>query len=276
MSDVAAQITGKAREMGAAMAGIADVVLLRQSPSHLLLRKFGSNIDGISFSHSIRWPRGAISALIMAVSHPEDKPELDWWDAKNSPGNRIMRRINKEMSMWIEEELGIETHIINYSVLKCGAYLKDAAVLAGLGCVGRNNLLITPELGPRVRLTGMLLEKELAPTGPIDFDPCDGCEEHCRKACPQNAYEAIVLSYADTGVENLPGRDGYFSRASCLVQADKDARESGISLNETQFNGDYTKDPSLGKYLVKYCRRCEFACPVGQKGYSDEMPLIPK
>ncbi len=262
MSDVVKQIIEKAKEMGAAMAGIASTELLKESPSHQLLRTVGNEIDGISFSHSTRWPGGAMSALIMAISHPLDKPELDWWSAKNSPGNHLLHKTNKEMSIWIEEELGIETHILNYSVLKCGAYLKDAAVLAGLGCIGKNNLLVTAELGPRVRLTGMLLEEELAPTGPIDFDPCDGCEDPCRKACPQNAYGEIVLSSAEAGLNNLPGRDGCFSRASCLVQAEKDVTESGISLEELQFNGNYIEDEQE-KYVIKYCRRCELACPVG-------------
>jgi epoxyqueuosine reductase len=75
-----------------------------------------------------------------------------------------------------------------------GIFLKDAAVLVGLGCIGRNNLLLTPELGSKVRLLAMLLEAELAPTGPIDFYPCEGCEEFCRKACPQNAFGETVFS----------------------------------------------------------------------------------
>jgi epoxyqueuosine reductase len=262
-SDIVTQIIEKAKEMGAAMAGIASTELLGESPSHQLLRKVGNEIDGVGLNHSTKWPGEAKSALVIAISHPDDKPELDWWSAKNSPGNHIMRRINKDMSIWVEEEHGIETHILNYSVLKCGAYLKDAAVLAGLGCIGRNNLLVTPELGSKVRLTGMMLEKELAPTGPIDFDPCDGCEESCRKACPQNAFEETVLSSAETGVDNLPGRDGYFSRASCLIQADKDVKASGLSFDDLGFDGDYAEDASQEKYTVKYCRRCEFACPVG-------------
>ena len=263
MSDVAIQITEKAKEMGASMAGIASAELLKESPSHLLLRKVGSEIDGIDFSHSTQWPREARSAFVIAVSHPCDKPELDWWDTKNSPGNRILRGINKEMSIWIEEQLGIKTHMANYSVQKCGAYLKDAAVLAGLGCIGRNNLLVTPEFGPRVRISGTLLEAELTPTGPIDFDPCNGCEKLCGKACPQDAYGEIVLSSAETGIDNLPGRDGCFSRASCIVQMKSDVADSGISLRELGFNVDYQEDISQKRDTIKYCRRCELACPVG-------------
>jgi epoxyqueuosine reductase len=61
---------------------------------------------------------------------------------------------------------------LSYFIETGGIYLKDTAVLAGLGCIGKNNMLVTPELGPKVRLRALLLEEDLTPTGPIDFDPC--------------------------------------------------------------------------------------------------------
>jgi len=273
--DRGAQIIEKAKEMGATMAGIASVELLRKSPSHEILSKFGTKIDGVhSFAriedfNEIKWPANAKSALIMAVSHPQDKPELDWSFASgNTPGNRLLQRINRELSAWIEETLGIKTHKMPYWVEEGGIYLKDAAVLGGLGCIGRNNILITPELGPRVRLRAMLLEDELTPTGPIAFDPCDCCEEFCRKACPQNAYEKIVLSSIETGVYALPGRDGCFSRAKCIIQSDHDVEDSGIAVDEGFASEMYpsgveTEGISQTEERIKWCRRCELACPVG-------------
>jgi len=273
--DRGAQIIEKAKEMGATMAGIASVELLRKSPSHEILSKFGTKIDGVhSFAriedfNEIKWPANAKSALIMAVSHPQDKPELDWSFASgNTPGNRLLQRINRELCAWIEETLGIKTHKMPYWVEEGGIYLKDAAVLGGLGCIGRNNILITPELGPRVRLRAMLLEDELTPTGPIAFDPCDCCEEFCRKACPQNAYEKIVLSSIETGVYALPGRDGCFSRAKCIIQSDHDVEDSGIAVDEGFASEMYpsgveTEGISQTEERIKWCRRCELACPVG-------------
>jgi epoxyqueuosine reductase len=263
MSERGARIIEKARELGATMAGLAAVEALANSPSHQLLRDVGTEIDGVSLDHSVDWPKETKSAVIFAVSHPYDEPELDWWDADNSSGNRILLRINRELASWIEDELGIKTHALNYSVIRCGVYLKDAAVLAGLGCIGRNNLLVTPELGPRVRLRGMLMEEEFAPTGPIDFDPCDGCEEPCREACPQAAFTDTVLSPAELGMDSLPGRDGHFGRARCMVQMEADVSNSPIAIGDLRLDGSYTEDGPLGKDLIKYCRRCEFACPVG-------------
>ena len=275
-SDRGARIIEKAKEMGAAMAGIASVELLKESPSHEILGKFGTKIDGVqSFEgmiegfNEIKWPARVKSALVIAVSHPEDEPELDWTYASgNTPGNWLLQRINGELAAWIEETLHIRTHKMPYWVEKGGIYLKDTAVLGGLGCIGRNNLLITPELGPRVRLRATLLEEELTPTGPIAFDPCDGCEEFCRKACPQNAFDGVVLSSVETGMYNLPGRDGCFSRARCSIQMDKDVEDSDMAVGKgfltgLDQSGVEAGGTSQAEGCIKWCRRCELACPVG-------------
>lgn len=256
--------------MGASMAGIAAVDLLRDSPSHAFLGRFGTKVEGLpSFAGledfgSIEWPAGAGSALVFAVSHPIAEPHLDWFEpSANTPGNRLLIRIANRLSTWIEENLHIRTHKKCYFVEKGGIYLKDTAVLAGLGCVGINNLLITPELGPRVRLRAMLLEAELAPTGPIDFFPCDDCDKPCRSACPQQAFGGRVHSSDDMGMNPLPGRDGRFSRAKCSAQMDADIDKAGIEAPEgLTYELDGEKLNESAKRIM-HCRICELACPVG-------------
>ena len=89
-SNVGTQIIEKAKEKGAAMAGIAIVELLKKSPSHEILNmKTGLEIKDFT---GIKWPVVAKSALVIAVSHPENKPELDWWDVKGSPGDEPSHR----------------------------------------------------------------------------------------------------------------------------------------------------------------------------------------
>ncbi len=65
---------------------------------------------------------------------------------------------------------------------------KHAAVLAGLGTLGRNSLLITPEFGPRVRLTCLLTEAPLEETPPMQQDLCLGCDA-CIGVCPAQAIQ---------------------------------------------------------------------------------------
>jgi epoxyqueuosine reductase len=261
-SDQGAQIIDMAGEMGAALAGIASVEQLRRSPSHRIL-DMHTGLEIPDFP-GINWPPAARSALVIAVSHPKDRPELDWWNVDGSPGNRALIRICRELSEWIQQELRIQTQGLPYSVEGEGVYLKDTAVLAGLGCIGRNNLLVTPELGPRVRLRAFLLEADLAPTGPIAFDPCQDCKGYCMKACPQHAFDEIVLSPAEAGMSTLPGRDGHFARANCMVQMDQDVQDSGVQAGASEASAavDMEGMPPIDQ-RVHYCRRCELACPVG-------------
>jgi len=67
--------------------------------------------------------------------------------------------------------------------------LKHMAVQAGLGVFGRHSLLITPQYGPRVRLTAIVTDAELQPDTPIDRDFCKGCENVCISLCPANALK---------------------------------------------------------------------------------------
>jgi epoxyqueuosine reductase len=264
-SNIGTQIIEKAKEKGAAMAGIAGVELLKKSPSHDILNmETGLEIKDFA---GISWPKDANSALVITVSHPEDKPELDWWDAKSSPGNNILIRIIRELCVWIQEEFGIKTQEMPYAVERGGIYLKDTAVLAGLGCIGRNNLLTTPELGPRVRLRAMLLLEDLPSTGTISFDPCDGCEEFCRKECPQNAFAERILLSSDVGMATLPGRDGFFSRANCMFQMNEDAKDSEVDLDDNvHLVSDSEEDFNMDALFknIKYCRKCELSCPIGR------------
>ena len=78
------QIIEKATEFGACAAGIADVEALKKSPSHLIYGKTGDyksllNGQGPEYPVEVAWPEDAKSSIVVAVDHPEDKPELDWW-----------------------------------------------------------------------------------------------------------------------------------------------------------------------------------------------------
>jgi epoxyqueuosine reductase len=262
-SNVSKQIIAKAKSFGASLAGIADARLLKQSPSHLIYPRMEYNLavgsretaEGIELGQ-VAWPANARSVVVIAVKHKKDEPQLDWWGGqKGTPGNRILIQINNRLSDWVEEQFDIKTHKLAYHVEKGGIFLKDAAVMAGLGCIGKNNMLVTPQFGPRIRLRAMVLEAEVEPTGPIQFDPCDGCKEPCRHACPQKAYSDIVFSSIEMGMLTLPGRNGCFSRATCNIQMEKDIDEAETLPNEST--------DATGK-RIKYCRRCELTCIAGR------------
>ena len=63
---------------------------------------------------------------------------------------------------------------------------KHAAYLAGLGSFGHNNVLLTPEYGPRVRFTSIFTEAEIEPDALKMGDICTHCLL-CAKNCPVGA-----------------------------------------------------------------------------------------
>ena len=69
------------------------------------------------------------------------------------------------------------------------------------------------------------------------------------------AFQKKIYRADEPGLKQLPGRSGIYDRLLCNHQMEKDiARCEKI---EVEKNRGPTK-------LVKYCRRCEFACPVGK------------
>ncbi len=62
---------------------------------------------------------------------------------------------------------------------------KLVAYWAGLGWIGRNNLLVNPKYGARIRLTTILTDLPLKFDEPMEFG-CGDCYE-CVKACPAKA-----------------------------------------------------------------------------------------
>jgi epoxyqueuosine reductase len=223
---VRARLIEQARALGASLAGIASVTALKDSSSHAA----GGLVD---------CPAQAKSVLVIALAHPATEPELDWWDGKvrDSPGNRRLIRIADDLSSWLAEEFSVSAHPLPYQVHDGGIHLKDAAALAGLGVVGRNNLLITPDYGPRVRLRALFVDLDLAPSGPTEFAPCEGCEMPCQNACPKRAFIS-----------------GAYSKALCNVQMMADEARKVLPRAR--------RDSASLVAAVKYCRACELACPV--------------
>ncbi len=65
---------------------------------------------------------------------------------------------------------------------------KHAAVLAGLGRIGRHTMLISPQYGPRQRLACLLTEAPMEPSSGVQKDTCLQCDA-CIRACPTQALK---------------------------------------------------------------------------------------
>ena len=282
-SELTEKIVEKAKSLGAAIAGVASVESLKASPSHRIYPEIGMNLNAHwqdtqaePKPDGVAWPADAVSAVVIGVEHNAKKPELDWWDGKGTPGNRILIRINNKLSEWIENTFSVKTYKLPYFVSKGGIFLKDAAVMAGLGCIGKNNLVITPGYGPRIRFRALLLDQKAEATGPLEFNPCEGCKQFCRKACPIKAFQNTVYSADEIGQSILPGINGTYDRVTCNVKMEKDIEEAVTAIpagdeehqevlhaidkfeESVKLKPQGDKKPS---YCVKYCRGCELSCP---------------
>jgi len=110
-----------------------------------------------------------------------------------------------------------------------GLFLKDAGALAGLGPIGKNNLLLTQKFGSQVRLRALLTEAPLITGHPIkDNKLCHDCSK-CIEGCPVNALS-----------------EGIYNKEKCL------------SYNLANL-------VKLSKYSSIWCNVCIEACPYSKK-----------
>lgn len=90
--------------------------------------------------------------------------------------------------------LGIPTsQIIDWEKMSAHASHRKLGVLAGLGWIGRNNLLVNKDLGSQFRLVTVLTDMPLEPDEPVKED-CDLCHA-CVKICPAQAIKDDPASF---------------------------------------------------------------------------------
>ena len=81
------------------------------------------------------------------------------------------------------------------------------AIDAGLGELSRMGLLITPEFGPRVRLSKVLTDLPLVSDKPIEFGVWDFCLK-CEKCCDHCSSRAIMSGNPTEKIHNMSNREG--------------------------------------------------------------------
>jgi epoxyqueuosine reductase len=240
--DLRQQIIDRAKAEGASLVGIVRIADLKNAPSYPAYdaSPFYPEYKGVEWKDEFR------TMLVWGLAHPASEPVLDWWSLKIpafTPGNFELRAQSKRLRSWMTDELGMNAYSLPYQIEYGGAFLKDAAVLAGLGVFGRDNLLITPEFGPRVRLRGIFMDADLEPTQRLEgFDPCATCSKPCQRVCPRTAF-----------------RSGSYERSLCKQEQDQ------LDVDFEVIDGATMGIDEAGP-VTKYCRQCELACPVGQDG----------
>lgn len=235
-----ADIISKAESYDGIRAGIVSLKDVLKSPSYQVrpakpvIRR--SRLKDVQNEH---WPAWAQTVLVLGLQHPEKDLRLDYWEYGDTWGNRHLREISEELRHWLRWSYHLFSSSLPYHAGKGGIFLKDAAVLSGIGIIGRNNLVIHPQWGPRIRLRALLLENEFKATVALEgFSPCENCEVFCQKACPRDAFP-----------------DGKYSRLTCNDQMNADSKNR-VPCGEVGESG-------TRNLVTSHCRACEMSCPVG-------------
>lgn len=139
---------------------------------------------------------------------------------------------------------------------------RHLGVEAGLGTLGLDVNILTPEFGPRVYLTGILTELELDPDPIITEQVCIGesCSR-CVHSCPTDAVEHFNIN-----------------KRACAKAAQEFGFMTSLALWEAMIDGNSDRVKDLVKSRDMYgfwqgmlrvvgsfgdCPRCLAVCPVG-------------
>ena len=118
------------------------------------------------------------------------------------------------------------------------------AVKAGLGEYARNQLVITPEFGPRLRFSKIFTNLPLAHDAPRRMGVADFCAicDRCAKACPAKALPFGVPDDAPVGGSSIRGVRKWTSDAvACFGYWAKLASDCAICMRVCPFNRDFSK-----------------------------------
>ena len=79
------------------------------------------------------------------------------------------------------------------------------AMQAGLGDIGRNGILITPQFGPRLRLSKVFTDLPLIVDAPVDFGVTEFCKAcmKCAEMCPSQAISTGERTSEPNNVSNV-------------------------------------------------------------------------
>jgi len=149
----------------------------------------------------------AKSVIVMAVAHSLGAvyaPDIMLWTRNKMQTSRILdqtaekigRRLESEgfLALPVSCDKPVEIHKVDPDTGKKlpqtrvigHISLKHAAVSCGMGEIGANHLLLTPEFGPHQRIGGMITTAPLAPDPPRALKLCSKCGT-CSKVGPSGA-----------------------------------------------------------------------------------------
>lgn len=157
--------------------------------------------------------------------------------------------------------------------------LPHAAVEAGLGTLGLNGQLLTPEFGPRVILTAVLASLEVECDAPRRDALCQGPScGRCLRACPGDVVQHWDRDWRACDRYRSP--HGFAQLTEYLgrvLEAPDTNAQKAMLRSEDSFN--LWQSILRGAGVITGCRRCADVCPVGAdyaRLLADALEAIPE
>ena len=223
---------------------------------------------------------GAKSVIVMAVAHSLGavcNPDIKLWTRNKMQTSRLLDQVAEKVGRYLEKEGWIslpisadkpaEIHKFDPQTGKkfrhtkvIGQFsLKHAAVSAGMGEIGRSNLLLTEQFGPHQRLGGIITAAHLEPDPRQECKLCLPNCSKCEDACPVGALKEgkydidPCFNYWMFGFERMrPTRLKEWPGYIRMLISHNRRRDLLIETGQT-----YITD-------VDFCIECMKACPVGK------------
>jgi epoxyqueuosine reductase len=264
-------IKAKAKELGADLVGIADGQAMNDHPPYPDDPRRPSDITD----------HDADRVIVLARRINLGSTRITKWDERHKYYNdelaiTALEETSLELVLWLETQ-GYPALIVPPTHVDPWRYdgnpekhlspllsLDHAAVEAGLGTLGLNLQLLTPEFGPRVILSAVLSSVPVDADTPMADALCQGPEcGRCLATCPGD-----VIGQWD---RDWPGCDAYrnphgFNHLTQFLGEMLDAPDAETQKKMIRSEDSFNLWQSIlrGAGAVTGCRRCQDVCPVGE------------
>jgi epoxyqueuosine reductase QueG len=270
-SITADDLKAKAKELGADLVGIADGNAMNEFPPYPDDPKKPSDITD----------HDADQVIVMARRLSIGTSRIPAWNNRHKFYNdelaiTALEETALELVLWLEEQgypalIVPPTHVDPWKYdgnpekhLSPLLSMDHAAVEAGLGTLGLNLQLLTPEYGPRVMLIAVLTSAPVDADQPMKQPLCEGPEcGRCLSACPGDVIGQWERDWQGCDSYRNPHGFNHLTEflGNVIDQTDVEAQKKMIR-SEDSFN--LWQSILRGAGAVIGCRRCQDVCPVGE------------
>lgn len=260
----AAEVKAQARKMGADLCGIASCAQLNAFPPDPAHPQTPARID----------PE-AKSAVVVGKHVPLGGYLVDDLRCYQHLDQLVIRRTDRlafEMALWLDGLGYPSVPIVQNETspdLKRGSYgylsFRHVAIEAGMGSLGLDLNLLTPEYGPRVYISVALTHADLEPDPRSTEQLCIGetCSR-CLYACPPDAVRQFALDKRGCAQYAQPhGMNHIYRFAKGILDA-QDAADRRRYFDARQ-DELFAITQGLVRLIGAFgaCPRCIEVCPIG-------------